>query len=232
MPHENPVEPVGGYVLCIGLPLQRVGEVARLLRGKVAVIATADTDGARLLLGPPAAGVMPDDGSSHALEVHARAPAVEPDQERPTSHVVALAPEAGQGDDVLVPGGREPGRTTPDVAGRRFAPPSTAEDEADRARRIVLGKLAVDLAAREVTAGGVPVHLSLREFDLLAALASAPDRVWSFAELTRTVWRTGYLGDPDPVTSAVKRLRKRLRVVPDLRVMSVRGIGYRLRVQG
>ena len=211
MPHENPVEPVGGYVLCIGLPLQRVGEVARLLRGKVAVIATADTDGARLLLGPPAAAVMPDDVSAHVLEVHARPPAAASAKERPT-------PYAEPADDVVVAT-----VAAPDAGpGRR--------DEGQR--RIVLGKLAVDLAAREVTAGGVPVHLSMREFDLLAALASAPDRVWSFAELTRTVWRTGYLGDPDPVTSAVKRLRKRLRVVPDLRVMSVRGIGYRLRVPG
>ncbi|MFE6968087.1 winged helix-turn-helix domain-containing protein [Isoptericola sp. NPDC057653] len=232
MPHENPVEPAGGYVLCIGLPLHRVGEVARLLRGKVAVIATADTDGARMLLGPPAVAVMPDDGSPHALEVHARAPAVASAEDRPTSHVVALAPHDDQGGDVLVPSPPAGGRGAPDRAGPRAGGPGALAGEADRARRIVLGKLAVDLAAREVTAGGVSVHLSMREFDLLAALASAPDRVWSFAELTRTVWRTGYLGDPDPVTSAVKRLRKRLRVVPELRVMSVRGIGYRLRVPG
>lgn len=188
MPPKNVVEPVGGYVLCIGLPLQRVGEVARLLRGRAAVIATADTDGARMLLGPPPPAVVPDDEPPHALEVHARAP----------------APPSGE------------------------VPVVSAVPADDQVRRIVLGALTVDLAAREVTAGGVPVHLSMREFDLLVALASAPDRVWSFAELTSTVWRTSYLGDPDPVVSAVKRLRKRLRVLPELRVSSVRGIGYRL----
>ena len=188
MPPKNVVEPVGGYVLCIGLPLQRVGEVARLLRGRAAVIATADTDGARILLGPPPPAVVPDDEPPHALEVHARAPA------------------APSGEVPVVP----------------------AVPVDDQVRRIVLGALTVDLAAREVTAGGVPVHLSMREFDLLVALASAPDRVWSFAELTSTVWRTSYLGDPDPVVSAVKRLRRRLHVLPELRVSSVRGIGYRL----
>ena len=187
MPPKNVVEPVGGYVLCIGVPLQRVGEVARLLRGRAAVIATADTDGARTLLGQPPPAVLPDDEAPHALEVHARAP----------------APPSGEIPVVVAP-------------------------DHDRARRIVLGALAIDLAAREVSARGVPVHLSIREFDLLATLASAPERVWSFAELTSTVWRTGYLGDPDPVVSAVKRLRKRLRVLPELRVSSVRGIGYRL----
>ncbi|MFC7877072.1 winged helix-turn-helix domain-containing protein [Isoptericola sp. NPDC057391] len=192
MPPKNVVEPVGGYVLCIGLPLQRVGEVARLLRGRAAVIATADTDGARTLLGPPPPAVLPDDEAPHTLEVHAR------------------APDAPSGEDA------DPGP----VAGDQPT------------RRIVLGALEVDLAAREVTVRGAPVHLSMREFDLLVALASAPHRVWSFAELTSTVWRTGYLGDPDPVVSAVKRLRKRLRVLPELRVSSVRGIGYRLVVPG
>ncbi|SKC61098.1 winged helix-turn-helix domain-containing protein [Krasilnikoviella flava] len=213
MPHEDLVDTAGGYVLCIGLPLQRVGEVARLLRGRAAVIATADTDGARTLLGPPAAAVMADDegGSSHPLEVHVRA--VAPAEDRGTAPAVAVVPDAGPG-----------------VAGEDAGALGALAADASRLRRLVLGALEVDLGAREATARGTPVHLSMREFDLLVTLASAPDRVWSFAELTRTVWRTGYLGDSDPVTSAVKRLRKRLRVVPELRVMSVRGIGYRLLV--
>ncbi|GAA1723280.1 hypothetical protein GCM10009809_18930 [Isoptericola hypogeus] len=180
MPQNPSAEHLGGYVLCVGLPLQRVGEVARLLRGRAAVIATADADGARLLLGPPDGGAEP-----------VRPPVVAPPV-RPVTGV-AVADEAGPA-------------------------------------RLVLGTLEVDLAAREVTAGGRPIHLSMREFDLLATLASEPDRVWSFADLTRTVWRTVYLGDSDPVVSAVKRLRKRLGSVPDLRLSSVRGVGYRLRV--
>lgn len=90
------------------------------------------------------------------------------------------------------------------------------------------GPLRVDLAMREVTIAGHLLHLSPREFDLLAALASEIDRVWTFAELTATCWRTSYLGAPDVVTSAVKRLRKRLHPGTQLEIASVRGIGYRL----
>jgi DNA-binding response OmpR family regulator len=89
----------------------------------------------------------------------------------------------------------------------------------------------VDLAGREVIALGRRVYLSAREFDLLATLALEAGRVWSFAELTARVWQLPYLGDSDPVTSAVKRLRKRLAPVRDVEVASVRGVGYRLRVR-
>ncbi|WP_423462715.1 winged helix-turn-helix domain-containing protein [Promicromonospora sp. MS192] len=97
---------------------------------------------------------------------------------------------------------------------------------------LVAGPLLVDLAGREVTARGRRVYLSAREFDLLATLALEAGRVWSFAELTAQVWQLPYLGDSDPVTSAVKRLRKRLAPVRDVEVASVRGVGYRLTVQG
>lgn len=96
---------------------------------------------------------------------------------------------------------------------------------------LVAGPLLVDLAGREVTARGRRVYLSAREFDLLATLALEAGRVWSFAELTARVWQLPYLGDSDPVTSAVKRLRKRLAPVRDVEVASVRGVGYRLRLR-
>ncbi|MFD6140902.1 winged helix-turn-helix domain-containing protein [Promicromonospora sp. NPDC060271] len=96
---------------------------------------------------------------------------------------------------------------------------------------LVAGPLLVDLAGREVIALGRRVYLSAREFDLLATLALEAGRVWSFAELTARVWQLPYLGDSDPVTSAVKRLRKRLAPVRDVEVASVRGVGYRLRVR-
>lgn len=96
---------------------------------------------------------------------------------------------------------------------------------------LVAGPLLVDLAGREVTALGRRVYLSAREFDLLATLALEAGRVWSFAELTARVWQLPYLGDSDPVTSAIKRLRKRLAPVRDVEVASVRGVGYRLRVR-
>jgi DNA-binding winged helix-turn-helix (wHTH) protein len=92
------------------------------------------------------------------------------------------------------------------------------------------GQLTIDVPAREVHVAGDPVHLSAREFDLLALLASDPFRVWSFSTLVRAVWGTEYLGDHDQLTSTVKRLRKRLGPHSGCELHSVHGVGYRLRV--
>jgi DNA-binding response OmpR family regulator len=96
-------------------------------------------------------------------------------------------------------------------------------------RVVEFGKLRLDADLREATWRGSVVALSAREFDLLFALTRDPGRVWTFAELTTHVWERPYLGDIEAVVSAVKRLRRQLRVAaPGVLVESVRGVGYRL----
>ncbi|OLR91723.1 winged helix-turn-helix domain-containing protein [Actinokineospora bangkokensis] len=91
--------------------------------------------------------------------------------------------------------------------------------------------LRLDTGTRAASWLGVALALSAREFDLLVALAGEVGRVWTFAELTTHVWGRPYVGDAQAVVSAVKRLRRQLRALPDeLAVESVRGVGYRLRV--
>jgi hypothetical protein len=141
---------------------------------------------------------------------------------RATARTVGSVPEPALGGG----GGlRDRAGSVPAVSGSipMIAPPTLEP--------LVAGPLLVDLAGREVIALGRRVYLSAREFDLLATLALEAGRVWSFAELTARVWQLPYLGDSDPVTSAVKRLRKRLAPVRDVEVASVRGVGYRLRVR-
>lgn len=92
-----------------------------------------------------------------------------------------------------------------------------------------VGPLRLDERIRRVEWRNRPIQLSERQFDLLLTLARDAGRVWTFAELTQTVWQRRYVGDDDAVTSAVKRLRRRLAdVSADLLVESVRGVGYRL----
>lgn len=94
-----------------------------------------------------------------------------------------------------------------------------------------VGHLRVDRRTREVRWRDLAIELSAREFDLVVALSSEPNRVWTFEELTCEVWRTPYLGDSDAVLSAVKRLRRRLAAAgAEVVIGSVRAVGFRLLV--
>lgn len=89
--------------------------------------------------------------------------------------------------------------------------------------------LTIDTAGREVEANGTPVLLSSLEFDLLAALAGAPGRVFSRAQLLERVWGYDFYGDERVVDVHIRSLRARLgdpAAEPRL-IATVRGAGYK-----
>lgn len=89
--------------------------------------------------------------------------------------------------------------------------------------------LTVDTAGREVMVNGAPVMLSSLEFDLLVALAAAPGRVFSRAQLLEKVWGYDFYGDERVVDVHIRSLRARLGDPagdPHL-IATVRGAGYK-----
>jgi DNA-binding response OmpR family regulator len=89
--------------------------------------------------------------------------------------------------------------------------------------------LTIEPAGREVTVEGKPVALSSLEFDLLTALADAPGRVFSRAQLLQRVWGYDFYGDERVVDVHVRSLRARLgddASDPHL-IATVRGVGYK-----
>jgi len=89
--------------------------------------------------------------------------------------------------------------------------------------------LVVDLARREVRRDREVVDLSALEFDLLAALASAPGRVFTREQLMERVWGWDYFGVPRLVDVHVANLRKALGddAVSPRFIGTVRGVGYK-----
>jgi DNA-binding response OmpR family regulator len=73
------------------------------------------------------------------------------------------------------------------------------------------------------------VTLSSLEFDLLAALAASPGRVWSRGQLLRQVWGEDWYGDERVVDVHVRSIRSLLGDdAGDPRfVATVRGVGYK-----
>jgi DNA-binding response OmpR family regulator len=89
--------------------------------------------------------------------------------------------------------------------------------------------LTVDPDAREVWVDSTPVALSALEFDVLAALADAPGRVFSRRQLLERVWGYDFFGDERVVDVHIRSLRARLgddAATPRL-IATVRGVGYK-----
>ncbi len=99
-------------------------------------------------------------------------------------------------------------------------------------RRVRVGPLEIDALARQAWLGADQLRLSNKEFGLLWALASDPQRVFSRAELLRVVW--GWHGESvaeartRTLDSHASRLRRKLAAGGTGFVVNVWGVGYRL----
>jgi two-component system response regulator VicR len=90
------------------------------------------------------------------------------------------------------------------------------------------GNLTIDGDRYEVRKDGVPLELTLREFELLRYLAEHEDKVFSREQLLEDVWGYEYYGDIRTVDVTVRRLREKIEddsSDPGY-ILTKRGIGY------
>ena len=120
---------------------------------------------------------------------------------------------------------------------RRVARPSLpAPPPADTLRQSVVtaGPVRADLAKRIVSVANRTVHLSRREFDLLALLLSPPGQVRTRDELIDRLWSGRDLADTRTLDTHVRRLRVKLERDParPQYLVTVRGVGFRFDAEG
>ena len=99
-----------------------------------------------------------------------------------------------------------------------------SEDEPDLLR---LGPITLNRVTYRVTLAGVPVELTLKEYQLLLFLMRNPGRVFTRAELLDHVWGSDYFGGTRTVDVHIRRLRAKTEAAGEL-FETVRGVGYRL----
>jgi len=92
-----------------------------------------------------------------------------------------------------------------------------------------VGDVRVDLDTREVTRGGEPVQLTLKEFELLRLLMEEAGRVVRRSDLMDQVWDPNWYGSMKTLDVHVSSLRKKLGDDPaDPRyIKTARGVGFR-----
>lgn len=89
--------------------------------------------------------------------------------------------------------------------------------------------LKVNLIKKSVFKNGIPVELTLREYQLLELFVKNPQRVFSREELLTKAWGYDFMGDSRTVDINITRLRKKIeddRSSPK-HIITVYGFGYR-----
>src|SRR5262245_9776317 len=103
---------------------------------------------------------------------------------------------------------------------------SPADNEPIRA-----GDLEIDFERRSTLLKGSSVQLTFVEFEILAALAGAPGRVFTREMLLEHIWGDSTYRDPRTVDVHIRHLREKLETDPKNPeyLFTVRGVGYRFR---
>jgi DNA-binding response OmpR family regulator len=95
---------------------------------------------------------------------------------------------------------------------------------------MVVGELEIRPSEYLALAGGRPLLLTVRELDLLTALAEREDRIFSREELYQAVWEERYQKNDRSVDVYIARLRHKLdEALPGRAYIHTHfGFGYRL----
>ena len=95
-------------------------------------------------------------------------------------------------------------------------------------RRQVLGNTVMECDSLTVVSNGESSVLPQKEFMLLYKMSSYPGRIFTRQQLMDEIW--GYDSDSDTHTVDVHigRLRERFRDNPDFKIVTMRGVGYKV----
>jgi DNA-binding response OmpR family regulator len=94
--------------------------------------------------------------------------------------------------------------------------------------QLILGDLRADVGARRVWVGPEEVALSRREFDLLRALLERAGRAVTRDRLFDEVWADEVDINSNALDVHVSRVRARIAAAQSVRIVTLRGVGYRL----
>ena len=96
--------------------------------------------------------------------------------------------------------------------------------------RYTVGDLQLDTSSLTVVKQGRDIKLTAKEFDILKLFMSNPTRVFTKAQLYRSVWADEYYGDENVINVHIRRLREKIEDDPahPIYIKTLWGIGYKL----
>lgn len=97
---------------------------------------------------------------------------------------------------------------------------------------LVIRGLKIDKTMRTVWVNGEEKQFTTKEFELLAFLASNPNKVFSKDELFKEIWDMDSIGDIATVTVHIKKIREKIEIDTSnpQYIETIWGVGYRFKV--
>ena len=75
------------------------------------------------------------------------------------------------------------------------------------------------------------IHLPLKQFELAFELTKNPNQIFTREQLIEKIWGMDYDGFDRTVDVHIKRIRENLGHLPGFKVVTVRGLGYKIEVE-
>lgn len=95
---------------------------------------------------------------------------------------------------------------------------------------VTIGEVVFDGDKYEIRYQDKAIHLPLKQFELVFELAKNPEQIFSREQLIEKIWGMDYDGFDRTVDVHIKRVRENVGHLPGFKVVTVRGLGYKIEV--
>ena len=103
----------------------------------------------------------------------------------------------------------------------------------EKIRRLTCGNIAVEPDTGKVYRDGEPIAVTKLEYKILMTLFSNPHKIFTREEILNGIWdMAGNFVNDNTLSVYIKRLRDKLEMPGHPLISTVRGMGYRLEVDG
>lgn len=98
-------------------------------------------------------------------------------------------------------------------------------------RKLTIGTTTLECDSYTITSGETTLTLPPKEFNLLYKLASAPNRTFTRNQIMDEIWGLESESTPHTLEVHVGRLREHLKDNPDIEIVTVRNLGYKVKTK-
>ncbi len=94
-------------------------------------------------------------------------------------------------------------------------------------KKIEIGRVVVDSKKYAVYTDEEYIEFPKKEFELLFKLLSYPDRIFSKEQLLDSIWGVNAETGEETVKTHVSRIRNRLKNIEEIKITTLKGLGYK-----